>query len=306
MSEIKEKSDLVYEPSTIENVDMAVYNWLNEKVDLHSSTNQGWQKTPIIWISGERSWQVKNNRDLRDDNNSFILPVITIERTSILKDVNKKGKYWGNVFPINDEKGGSIAIHKVINQEKTANFARADNKKIVGQPNFKRENKKVVYKTKFIPMPVYVTMTYVIDIKTEYQQQMNQLLQPLLVHTGGIHCFIVEHEGHRYEAFFDQNYQVKNNVSDLQQNERMFNTQITINVLSHLVGAGENASQPKISERENIVEVKIPKEYLVLGEQRTVAPFPLEDTIVDTEYDNNVFIKTSDGKYIIFDFGDEK
>ena len=302
MSDIKEKSDLVYEPSTIENVDMAIYNWLNEKLDLHSNTNQGWKKTPIIWVTGERSWQIKNNRDLRDGNNLFVLPVITVERTNITKDVNKKGKYWGNVFPIDETKGGSIAIHKVINQDKTANFARAMNKRVTGQPNFKRENNKVVYKTKFVPMPVYVSMDYVIDIKTEYQQQMNDLLQPFLTYTGGINAFILEDEGHRYEAFLQQNYQVKNNVNDLQQNERMFNTQITINVLAHLVGAGENATQPKITERENIVEVKIPKEYTIVGEEVWTAPFPLENTTTD---DDNIFIQTSDGRYIIFNFGDE-
>lgn len=302
MSDVKEKSDLVYEPSTIENVDMAIYNWLNEKLDLHSNTNQGWEKTPIIWVTGERSWQIKSNRDLRDGNNLFVLPVITVERTNITKDVNKKGKYWGNVFPIDETKGGSIAIHKVINQDKTANFARAMNKRVTGQPNFKRENNKVVYKTKFVPMPVYVSMDYVIDIKTEYQQQMNDLLQPFLTYTGGISAFILEDEGHRYEAFLQQNYQVKNNANDLQQNERMFNTQITINVLAHLVGAGENATQPKISERENIVEVKIPKEYTIVGEQIWTAPFPLENTTTD---DDNIFIQTSDGKYIIFNFGDE-
>lgn len=305
MTDIKEKSDLVYEPSTIENVDMAVYNWLNEKLDLHSSTNQGWQKTPIIWISGERSWQIKNNRDLRDNNNLFVLPVITVERTSITKDVNKKGKYWGNVFPLDETKGGSIAIHQVINQEKSSNFARATNKRVIGQPNFKRENKKAVYKTKFVPMPVYVSMDYVIDIKTEYQQQMNDLLQPFLTYTGGINAFVIEDEGHRYEAFLQQNYQVKNNANDLQQNERLFNTQITINVLSHLVGAGSNSNQPKISDIENIVEIKIPKEYTIVGEEIWTAPFPLENTITDIENQDNIFIQTSDGRYIIFNFGDD-
>ena len=302
MNDIKEKSDLVYDPSTIENVDMAIYDWLDKEMNLHADTNQGWQKTPIIWITGERSWQIKNNRDLRDSNNLFILPVITVERTNIAKDVNKKGKYWGNVFPIDDVKGGSIAIHQVINQEKTTNFARASNKRVTGQPNFKRENKKVVYKTKFIPMPVYVTMTYVIDIKTEYQQQMNQILQPLLVKTGGIHTFIVQHEGHRYEAFFNQNYQVKNNINDLQQNERLFNTQITIDVLAHIVGAGDNDNQPKISERENIVEVKIPKEYVIVGQENITAPFPLEKAGTDNE---NLILRTTDGDYILLEIEEE-
>lgn len=302
MSDLKEKPEMPYQPSTIENVDLALYNWINEKLDLFATTNQGWKKVPVIWVNGERSWQIKNNRDLRDGNNVFILPSITIERTGMSKDVNKKGKYWGNVFPENDYKGGSIAIHQVVNQEKTAAFARTDNKRITGQPNFKRENKKIVYKTKFIPMPVYVNMTYVIDIKAEYQQQINELLQPFMTYSGGLNYFIIENEGHRYESFLESNYSIKNNVNNLEQQERIYNTQITINVLAHLVGLSSNAKQPKVVERENIVDIKIPKEYIVVEQDRITAPFPLENTTTD---DDNIFIRTSDGDYIIFDFGDD-
>ena len=42
MSDIKEKSDLVYDPSTIENVDMVIYDWLDKEMNLHTETNQGW------------------------------------------------------------------------------------------------------------------------------------------------------------------------------------------------------------------------------------------------------------------------
>lgn len=261
------KSDLTLEPSTIENVDLAMYNWLNEKMDLYTDTNRGWNKTPVVWVNGERAWQIKHNKDLRNNNNNFILPVISLERTEISKERDKKGKYWGDVRPFNDEKGGSIAIHKVLNQDKTSNFANADSKRVTGQPNFKRENKKLVYQTKFVSMPIYATMTYVVDIKTEYQQQMNELLQPFLTFTGGVNYFIIKNEEHRYEAFMEPNFTLKNNNADLQENERLFNTQITIKVLSHLVGKGKNDEKPHVSIRENIVEVKIPREYVFLGEE---------------------------------------
>jgi hypothetical protein len=266
MSNIDDKAQLPYEPSTIENVDMAVYRWVDETLNLYSDTNRGWKKTPVIWVTGERSWQVKNKKELRDSSNNFILPVITVERTDITKERDRKGKYWGDVRPFQDEKGGSIAIHRVINQDKTANFANAETKRIVGQPNFRRENKKIVYQTKYIPMPVYVTMNYIVDIKTEYQQQMNTLLQPFITFTGTTNYFIIKDEGHRYEAFIEPSFSQKNNVSDLQQNERLFNSQITVKVLAHLVGRGANNDQPNIAVRENIVEVKIPREYIIFEE----------------------------------------
>ena len=261
------KSDLVFEPSKIENVDLAVYNWLDRELDLFSSTNKGWKKTPVIWVSGERSWQIKNKKELRDSNNNFILPVITLERTEMIKDPNMKGKYWGDVRPNKDIKGGSIAIHSVIKQDKTSNYANNAAKRLTGQPNFKKENKKIIYETKFIPMPVYVTMTYAINIKTEYQQQMNDLVQPFMTTTGAVNYFLVENEGHRYEAFIDSNFSSKNNGADLQQNERLFETEIKIKVLAHLVGDGVNSDKPKIAKRENIVDVKIPREYVILGEE---------------------------------------
>lgn len=300
MSKIDEKSEFPYEPSTIESVDMAVYNWLNEKLDLSTNTNSGWQKVPVIWITGERSWQVKNKKELRNSNNTFILPVITLERTEISKEVDKKGKYWADIRPINDIQGGSVAIHRVIKQDKTSNFANAASKRKTRQPNFKRQNDKIVYETKFIPLPVYASMKYTIDLKTEYQQQMNDLTQPFLTFPGGVNYFVVENEGHRYEAFVEGNFSLKNNGSDLQENERLFNTQITIRVLAHLVGKGPNDEKPKVSVRENIVEVKIPREYIILGgDINTGKPlFPIEDAVTD---ENGNFLLTSDGKFILIE-----
>lgn len=266
MEDINKKSDMVYELSTIENIDLAVYRWLDEELNLHTTTNMGWKKTPVIWVSGERAWQVKNKKELRDSNNNFIFPVITLERTEMSKEKDKKGKYWGDVIPFNDEKGGSIAIHREVKQDKTSNFANADSKRITSQPNFKRENKKVVYETKYVNMPVYVTMTYVINLKTEYQQQMNDLLQPFMTFTGAVNYFIVKSDGHRYEAFVEPSFSTENNGADLQQNERSFSSKITIKVLGHLVGKGKNEDRPHISTRENIVDVKIPREYVIFGE----------------------------------------
>lgn len=264
---IENKSDLVFEPSTIENVDLAMYIWLNEKMDLYTNTNKGWNKVPVVWVSGERSFQIKNRKEARDSSNNFILPVMTLERTEMSKDLAKKGKYWGDVIPNRDEKGGSIAIQTTIKQDKTSNFANSASQRVVGQPNFRRKNKKIVYQTKFVPMPVYVTMTYIIDIKTEYQQQMNDLLQPFMTKTGAVNYFIIENEGHRYESFIDSKFSTKNNGTDLQQSERIFNSQVTINVLAHLVGEGSNIEKPKVALRENIVEVKIPREYIIFDEE---------------------------------------
>ena len=249
------------DPSNIQNIDLAMYTWLNEVMNIYCNSNRGWQKTPVIWTGGERTFQIKNNRDLRDKNGSFILPFISVERTGMTKDLKKKGSFYANIPPINDERGASINIVKEINQEKTSNFANADAKRRTGQETYKLDdNKKIVYITKSIPLPIYIAVTYLIELRSEYQQQMNEMVQPLMTFSGGVNYFIIENEGHRYEAFMKSDYSSENNISKLGDEARMFHTKITIEVLGHLVGKGVNQDQPKVVIRENIVEIKIGKE----------------------------------------------
>jgi hypothetical protein len=249
------------DPSKIENIDLAVYKWLDEVIDLHCTTNKGWNKTPVIWVSGERSFQIKNNKDLRQNDGSFILPAITIKRTGINKDLKTKGIFPGNVVP-NIFKDDYIIV-KQINQDKTSNFANADSQKLFRQPNFKRENKKVVYGFRSIKFPVQAIFEYEITLRTEYQLQMNELTQPFIVFTGAGNYFVIENEGHRFEANLDPAYAIENNGDKLEQDERSFKTTIKLNVVGHLVNSGANENGPNIIYRENAVEVKIPREYVV-------------------------------------------
>jgi hypothetical protein len=96
---------------------------------------------------------------------------------------------------------------------------------------------------------------------------MNELLQPFITFTGAVNYFIIENNGHRYECFVDQSYSNSNNVSDLQKNERLFNSKINIKVLGHFTGKSQNDERPSVIKRENIVEVKIPREYVIFDEE---------------------------------------
>jgi hypothetical protein len=252
------------DPSKIENIDLAVYKWLDENMNLYATTNRGWTKTPVIWVSGERSFQIKNKKELRQNDGSFILPIITVKRTGINKDLKPKGIFPGNVVP--DLFRDDYVLVKEINQDKTTNFANAVSSKKVNQPNFKLENKKVVYGFKSIKFPVQAMFEYEIQLRTEYQLQMNELTQPFLVRTGAGNYFVIENEGHRFEAMLDASYAIEHNGDKLEQEERMFKTTIKLNVVGHLVNSGNNEIEPNIIYRENAVEVKIPREYVMVDE----------------------------------------
>ena len=266
MGNKKQNSVITYEPSTIETVDMAMFEWLNEEMDLHTTTNRGFKKVPVIWVSAERAYQSKRSKEMRDKEGALILPLISLERSGFSKDPANKGVAWGNIPPQGDVKGGSFEITRVINQGKTANFANADSKRRTGQINFPTKNEKIVYETITIPFPVSINANYVIKLRTEYQQQMNTLLQPFMTRTGNINYFKVKKDGHVYEAFIDSDFTSDSNVEDMGEDARMYESQISIRVLAYLVGEGANQEKPSIVRRENAVEVKIPRERTMLDE----------------------------------------
>tara|TARA_R110002153_G_scaffold1580_8_gene8101 strand:+ start:8610 stop:9482 length:873 start_codon:yes stop_codon:yes gene_type:complete len=255
------------QPSTFETIDQALYDWVNSDLNIFSETNKGFKKIPVLWMSAERSHQIKADRALRDDEaEALILPLISVDRTSVVKSPTSKGIFYGNIPPVPDAKGGSIVVARRIKQDKTSNFANVNALNKRRQANFPKKNKKVVYQTMSIPMPVYVDMFYNITLRAEYQQQINDMVTPFITKTGGINKFLLKKDGHMFEGFIQEDFSQGNNVATLDEEERIYKTEVTIKVLAYLIGEDKNQEQPKVVVRENAVEVKIPRERVILGE----------------------------------------
>jgi hypothetical protein len=258
--------------SRIEDIDYAIVSWIKEDLDLSTITNEGYKRVPVLWQTPERAFQIKNNKDLRvpDDHSSgaITLPVVTIERTGITKDPTNKGGFQAHIFS-NKRNGrvGRMTIAKRIKQDKTRNFAVVGNTRTntsgTRQKFFPRENKKVVIETLSIPIPIYVNLDYKIIVKTEYQQQMNDLTQPFMTRTGQINSFVMRRNGHLYEAFIDQGFNQSNNVANLGEDERQFTSEVNIKVLGYLIGEGNSDDRPIVTKEESIVEVAFPRESVV-------------------------------------------
>jgi len=108
--------------SSFEDIDLSLYNFVDNTLNLHTTTNKGMEKVPIIWVGSERAFQIKNNRDYRDSVGKLRLPLISIERASVEKDKTFKGNIQAHV-PV--EKGpreyrqGAFKLVSKLNQEKT-------------------------------------------------------------------------------------------------------------------------------------------------------------------------------------------
>jgi len=256
--------------STIENVDYAITAWIKEDLELQTVTNEGRVTVPVLWQTPERAYQIKNKKELRDDGDALKLPLISVERTGITKDPERKGAFQAQIYSDRgDGRTGRMVIARRIVEDKTRNFAVAQSMRMLPkdtkfQKYYPRANKKVVIQTLSIPIPIYINVDYKISIITEYQQQQNDLLAPFIARPGQINAFSLKRNGHLYEAFVDSSFTHSNNMDDLGEDSRQFSTEITIKVLGYLIGEGENDDRELVKIEENVVEVSFPRESVPL------------------------------------------
>ena len=287
-TEIKEVEgklqEIQFMPSTLETIDRALFTFLDEELDLHVTTNKGRTKVPVLWVSAERAFQIKNDKDLRDSNGALRLPIMTVERTSVTKDPTFKGTFQAHIpdsgKSYHRARRVNIPAARRINQGKTSNFKNAWSARKYGpnqgvgngQVNFPSkptDPSRVVYETIYQPTPTYIKTMYSVKIRTEYLQQMNDVFQPFITKTGQINNFFITHEGHRFEGFIENDFAQTNNVAELGEEERTYETEIQLRILGYLMGEGSNDEKPKVTVVENVVDVKIPRERVILGDINT-------------------------------------
>jgi hypothetical protein len=175
------------------------------------------------------------------------------------------------VDPVGDNKGGYITINKVIKQDKTSNFANADAARRHKQENFptyrNKKNKKIVYETITIPIPIYVDVGYKIVFRTEYQEQMNDMLTPVITVSNAHRKVYIKNESNIYEAFIGEDYTLSNNISSYETNERKYETEISMNVNGYIIGDGNNQVQPRVVRRENAVQIRFARERIIVQDE---------------------------------------
>lgn len=264
------------EPSTLETIDIAFYDFINNKVNNYATTNEGWKKTPVVWATAERSFLAKNNKDLLDADGTIIYPMISLERTSMKKSLTRKGSYYGlSGDNLEANRFGRVQMSRKIVKDKTKIFTVAENRKIYDTvkktPNRQKwyptkTNSKVIYETLNMPMPIYVDMMYTVNIRTEYVQQMNDLMAPFITLGGSISYFVIKNGDHRFETFLQEDLAQDNNISNMGVDERTYQTTLSFEVLGYIIGEGPNGDRPRVIRKENAVKVKIGREHVILGD----------------------------------------
>lgn len=275
------------EPSTLENIDAAVYEFLDEKMNIHTMGNTGFKKVPVIWVSAERAFQTKHKEELRDKEGALILPLFSVQRMTPEKSLDWKGTFFGNAPPADgyDPRGGSIVVGSQIVQEKSANYANAEAKYRKNQDTYPIKDPPAVFESISIPMPVYLDIQYKVTARSNYQQHMNEMIMPFMAIGGGVKYTTIKRNGHLYEVFIDSAYEPNDDlIGNLDEDARVYETSIGFRVLGYLTTAGMNNERPKAVYREGPAVFRIMRE-------RTMT----EDEIEDWFKKDNIF--GIDGKY---------
>ena len=263
---------MVLKASNQETVDYAVLKWVDETLNVHSDTNDGFKKVPIIWLTAERSFLVKSSRELRQpDSDALIFPLISIKRDNMERTQANARPIPGNLFKqkVNglDYSINQFYIGKKILQDKTNNFAKADSLRLHNpDKNFPTpKNQRVVYKRYYVPLPIYYNMTYSINLRADYQAQLNQMIQPFLTYSNNITNFMIYSRNHKYEAFFES-ITFEDNVDNLAEEEKKYEASVKVKVLGYIMGEGVNSNIGDYSTTENQVKVVFPREHVIIGD----------------------------------------
>lgn len=76
----------------IEDVDRAIFNLFDKDINFDVETNGELTKVPVVFAAGERFALTRRKQPIRDDNNTLILPLISIVRGEIDFSPNLSGR----------------------------------------------------------------------------------------------------------------------------------------------------------------------------------------------------------------------
>ncbi len=276
-TKLNEQRNAVYPlaPSSIENIDQAMFDYINKELDIFCDTNEGFKKVKVKFAGTERAFDIKSDPMLRSVNGRTLeYPIISVNRESMVANPQNKGRYGVYIPPYFDyyEQNGAVEIARVVQQDKTKNFAnsnairKSSSKKDPNRQTFPGQNKNIVYETISVPIPTFIEVQYTISVITNYQQQLNEIVTPFMTKTGVPSVFKIKNEGHSYEALFEKNFTLDGNQNNMGTDERVFSANFTVTVLGHLISAGKNNETPAVIKSQSAAKVTMQRERVIVGD----------------------------------------
>ena len=255
----------------LEDADSSVYNYFDKKISIHVDTDKGRSKVPVIFASGERWKMIRDNKGLRDENGTLILPLVSVRRTMVERTPGFGG--MAQEVP-------SITISKRIH-EKTGNMQNLVKTRTMF--GFTEKKRDPVIETMTIPYPDFCTLFYEITLWTQYQAQMNEILEKIFYNYNIRDSFVMplEYEegqpkkGFYFVGFRDGTLPSQSNVEEFTSQERIIKYTYNIKIPTYLIlnpkdetlSYGRDESGNKVVyKNQNTVSVKLKETTLTLEE----------------------------------------
>ena len=268
-------SDFNFPSFGIEDIDRAVFNLFDKKLNFQITQKNKISKIPVVFAAGERFALTRRKNPIRDKNNTLILPLISIMRGDInfspdlggsktaiapreqesyiiKKRLSEKDRKYQNIInkqSIKNQKNVSSRGNFLLNDISPGNVAKpgtvasrrneSNLKYGSGLINFKSEKNlnKNIYEIIEIPYPEFVSITYDVVFWTQYLTQANEIMESLLVRFEGQGEEITykNEDGFEIVAFFDKTFSNNNNFDNYTDEERIIKHSIGFKVPAYII-----------------------------------------------------------------------
>lgn len=277
---ISKDPDFTIPSCTIEDVDRAMFHLFDQDLDLFYKQDGTVVRVPVVFATGERFAILARNKPLRDKNDTLILPLVSIARSTIQKDMSR-GAATNQAAPVRIKRRLSpkdAAYQRIMNKEAIKNQDdRADKSHILGDergqgtkpgqiatrrnlnttaPAYrsgrlleKTPSNNNIYEIFELPNVKYYTATYEVTIWTQYTQQMNDLLMSFMnsPHTGSKISFRIETDkGYYFVAYLDGDISPGNNFSEFTDSERIVRYSFNMSVPAYIINPSFEGSRNEI------------------------------------------------------------
>lgn len=263
-------------------VDRALFNFFDKqlKLTVRNEKSGETKKAPVIFATGERWALFKKERPFRDNNQTIILPLVTIRRTGLEQDIASDITGRG----INQQTGELVIKRRLSPRDRSyqnliaklglPNQRNVSRSHISGTVDTDRPinehaydsvvqdggllspiNDKNIWEIITIPSPQFYKATYEITFWTSYAVHMNQMIQQMMTSylmQGGANFRIETTQGYWFVAsIVDNTYKPEDNSEDYGEEERLVRYSFQITVPAYLI-AGENISGTPAATRRYV------------------------------------------------------
>jgi len=253
----------------VEDVDRAIFNLFDKEIPFYYELDGEQQKIPAVFATGERAFTLRRKKPLRDRQGALMLPMI-----SILKSGLEQGPE--GIFQAPE----GITIKKKISSENYKYKRRENIEGLKNQINVTQDDQHVgltnrklrdsyietsltpssnnIYEIIKIPRPKFFNVTYEITFWSQYQQQMNDMIEVLMLSPtwGPQRTFKLETDkGYWFVANADASLSLQNNYDGMIDQERLVKTSFNIKVRGYIIN-------PKIPGVNNQIRRYISAPYI--------------------------------------------